>query len=1317
VESALFMATIPAIIRPKLDSKPDQSSTRLNGWQKYAAWVTFGLIFVATWASFAHNSLGSNHFREGMSGFNWNMAVLYTDGLDWLLMIAATVAAGLLVWRKAKDKIALFSAIMILTFSAANTTAMNITLMQNDCWQQLTAGVIAIGFGSLLVFLYIFPDGHFVPSWTKYISLAFIGWCLTWPFMPDVSALSGHIPTWFIFCVLTPAYLSGIWSQGYRRMHVSLVEHQQSKWTLFGLMLALIGFFVNSFFNYMVARVPYEAGGNVAPVLLLVLPLITTLAIAAIPITVSMSVLRVRLWELDPLIHRTVIYTVATVALGVFFVAEIAVFQAIFVAVIGQKSDVAIVASTLIIAALFQPTRKMARQMIDRRFYREKIDFEKAFTELSREIRTIIDLSHLSRYILEQVSTLLHVSYSAVFLPQPDGTFKIEETFNPENVPEIICSLDRQIINTRPGDGVMLPPDFLSKLQTGHSISHPKDMPFWLCVPLLTPRMGGTELVGFLGFGPRRSGQDYSREDQMLLRNLADQAGTAMYVAHLLEQQQEETARREQAERALDAHRHSPLGQAEEFAETLIAKPATALTELHKLTQKAGDDPATAALLSNLYRVLDTPVTEPISQLAGGYMFMYKALWDPELLPLGLRTLIKQLEQPPTSSWAGAREALILYRLSQVALNAQTATQITELLPGMQEGIAECDAEVLGGIQTNAAQPNFVMLDTDGPMANQSPDGQPLILPDFLFGLKSALDELQGVAETLYAFERVDTSSDKLAFLVSTVERLSRIDRSARTDLASADRAIVLRIAEKWLAIVSGMMSEIQTRAQITCRLLTHHTWQDDVISLSLNVRNDGRSAALKIRVNLAPSPDYTLIEPATAIERLAPDEETQVELRIRPRLAADIDQFRARFIVQYADPRGSDQVDNFADVVYLLKTGGEFKFIPNPYVIGTPLQTGSPLFIGREDVVGFIQENLAATHRNNLVLIGQRRTGKTSLLKQLPARLGADYLPVYLDGQSLSLDPGMANFFLNLATEITFAMEDYGLIPPEMPDFTDSPAATFERGFLLPARKIIGERHLLLLFDEFEELETAVRRGNLEPSVFGFLRHMIQHGERISVIFCGTHRMEELASDYWNVLFNISLYRHVGFLEKEEAQRLIQEPVAELGMRYDDLALDKIWRITAGHPYFLQLLCHSLVNRHNKTKRSYMTIADVNAALDDIIASGEAHFIYLWTQATPEERLVLAAISRSMPLTGRTTVVQVQDFLEERGIHMDRAAIDTALHKLVLTDVLTNNGLSDTTVGETYRWRLGLLGLWVEKYKSITRVADEFRSTVAVQA
>jgi hypothetical protein len=1290
---SFIVSATGALWQSGLEAK-SESNTTLHGPLLTVARVAWAAIFILTWVCFIHGLSLDHKIGPEMVYVSQDRAPTYTVALDLLVMFVSSWLAVMIAWRRSDDWLGLLTSATVVTFSAAQTGSISMFFPQPTAWLMLSNAIEALGDGLILVLLFIFPDGRFVPSWTRFLAVGWGAWVATWPFIPAVSPMSGLIPTWIAFAVLTPLYAVGLLSQLYRRNHmVNPIKRLQAKWTLFGFGISLVGFFVTNLVIYGLPPMP-DFGGDLVPLLHMALPLFKTLTILAIPCALGVSMMRFRLWEIDPLIHQTVIYGAVTTGLSIVFVVEILVFQTLFQAITGQQSQVAIVLSTLIIAALFQPARTRARNMIDRRFYREKIDFEKAFTDLSREIRTIIEMPELSDILLKQVTDLLHISYGAIFLRAPDGSFHLED----KSIPEELCKLVPipESFKLDGHDAIQVKPDALNKLMQGHVLTGVKEMPFAVVIPLIRPHWGKNELHGMLAYGPRRSGQVYSREDLNLLRNLADQAATASYVAHLIEARRVEVKRREEAERALEEHRHSPLGRAETFAETLAAKPETAIEEMHTLTDKAGTDPDMAALLSNLYHVLGHAETDPISTLAGGYMFLCKAQQAPELLLLGLRTLVTQLDTEPTHKWPGARETMALYRLAQKAIAVQTVGQINELLSGIEDEIKAC------GVDCNCDKP-------DKPAQISR-----IVVPAFLSSLKTALADLESIAGTLHSYERVDTAHDKLTYLISALEQLSRVDRSARADLGSADRAVIVRITETWLGIVSNAMSEIQTRAQITCRLLTHHTWQDDVIALSISVRNDGQGAALNVRVNLSPSSEYTLVDPAVTIERLGPDEETQVELRVRPRLAEKVDQLRVRFIVQYSDPRGPDQIEHYADVVYLLTSTGDFQFIPNPYVVGTPLQSGSPLFFGREDVVTFLNDNLAAAHHNNLVLIGHRRTGKTSLLKQLPRHLGDGYLPVYLDGQALSLDPGMANFFLNLATEINFAIEDRDLTPPTIPDFTDSPAGTFERVYLTSVRSVLGDRHLLILFDEFEELEQAVRRGNLDASVFNFLRHIIQHVEKISAIFCGTHRMEELASDYWSVLFNISLYRNIGFLEQPEAFRLVQEPVAKFDMRYDDLALDKMWRITAGHPYFLQLLCHSLVNRHNKTKRNYVTVADVNAAVDEILAAGEAHFVYMWTESNPQERLVLTALSRLLRLTGRATLVQVVDFLEERGIHLDRATASAALHQLVMKDILSESEDTDA-VGEVYRWRLGLLGLWVEKYKSMSRVADEARAAQQV--
>lgn len=1295
---------IPLVRRPAAYT-PTECDTRLDGVWLGVARVAAGLALVVAVGSFGLSLLMWGNLLQstplptlifGLKPSGWQN---YFHLLNFAIFVPFAVAGSVLIWRKSCDGLGLLAAFTLLLTGVWLTPS--VQMAASGVWRQVLGVVGALGFFGAILFGSLFPTGQFAPRWMKLWPLALLvilplAWWLNAPLtlpplresvlvMTEAGGASDvfvsfnfPIAPWQVLVAITAIVLP-LGLQGYRFIKVSgPLERQRAKWLLIGaigLADVLIALFVIlAFFGTNL-----QVGALVFP--------FAVVGFWFIPLSIALAVFNYRPWDVDRFLRHTAILGTLAIGGAVAYVVSYVAFGWVAETLTGPHANWAIVGLTLVIAAVFSPLREKLQGFVDRRFYREKVDFRLAFTAFAREVRTLIDFAELLRVLVTRTTDLLHITHGAVFMraekdiaqPQvaaqpapPSLVFNLAEA---RNLPNNITTLE-------------VDEEELARLQEGQPITRRRDKVFPLLVPLVAPipksaaHPAHSKLLGLLALGPRRSEQIYTREDQALLTELADQAGTSIQVAWLIRQQRAETARREAVENHLAAHRASPIGRAETLTEQLLLQPAIVFNELYELTQLAGQSPDTASLLGHLPKMLESHGAPRLAGLAEGFNYLFTSQLAPEVLPVGLRTLISAItlaegQDPAATGFptAEARDAAHdVYLLCYQALEANCIPQITELRPALKKYAA----------------------------ARNEPTAD----------LRRALCMLHAAAEALHASERVDTAQDKLAYLASTVEKLSQVDRLARAELGSADRAVAQRLADSWLAVVTGAMSELQTRAQIICRLLTRHTWQGEIITLALHLRNTGRGAAVNVRVALSPTSDYTAIEGAQVIERLAPGEEAQAEVRVRfgAQQAAGLTQFRVRFIITYADPRGADQVENYADIVQLLEASGQFQFIPNPYVVGTPLKANSPLFFGRADVVEFVQDSLAAAHRNNLVLIGQRRTGKTSLLKQLPARLGESYMPVYLDGQSLGLDPGLPSFFTNLATEITFALEDRGFSPePPDPDaFNQNPATTFEYQFLPQVRALIGDRHLLILLDEFEELESAVRRGNLDASIFGFLRHLIQHSPNLSVIFCGTHRLEELAADYWNVLFNISLYRHVGFLERPEAEHLVQEPVKAFNLRYDDLALDKMWQVTAGHPYFLQLLCHSLVNRHNKTERNYMTVADVNAALDDILASGEAHFVYLWTESSRDEQLALTALSRMMPLTGHASPIQVVDFLAERGVTVDRRAMSEALHHLTLRDLLQRGQADTAAFSETYRWKLGLLGLWVEKYRSLSRVLDE---------
>jgi len=342
------------------------------------------------------------------------------------------------------------------------------------------------------------------------------------------------------------------------------------------------------------------------------------------------------------------------------------------------------------------------------------------------------------------------------------------------------------------------------------------------------------------------------------------------------------------------------------------------------------------------------------------------------------------------------------------------------------------------------------------------------------------------------------------------------------------------------------------------------------------------------------------------------------------------------------------------------------------------------------------------------LVLIGQRRTGKTSMLKQLPLKLDKRYITVYIDGQQLGIDKGMANLFYQLSRMISAALAgaDIKVRPPERTEFEPAPSQVFEDDFLAEVDEALGDNRLLLAFDEFEEIETRVREENLDPTIFPFLRHLMQHSRKLAFVFVGTHKLEELSTDYWSIFFNIAHHHEIRFLDDESARRLIREPVAEYGLVYDDLAVNRILEITASHPYFVQLMCHSLVNYANTNRRSYITAEDLRTVVEDTIDLGEAHFRWLWEEASNKEQLVLAALTqllRDMPMV---TSSAISSELSARQVSMDPGEISYILGRLAQRDIVQE--IPDQTV--RYRFRLEIVGMWIRRSRPLVLVMESRR-------
>lgn len=579
-------------------------------------------------------------------------------------------------------------------------------------------------------------------------------------------------------------------------------------------------------------------------------------------------------------------------------------------------------------------------------------------------------------------------------------------------------------------------------------------------------------------------------------------------------------------------------------------------------------------------------------------------------------------------------------------------------------------------------------------------DASKLKLPSTIeLGLIGMLRE---VPEMAVRYKQIEGLSDKRIYLGKI---LTLIDSALERDSASSlpETRITEQVLTIWRNVVSQTIDGLKGSARINVILRTKKLLPLDSVTLLLGIENAGESLAENVIIELSPSSSYSIIDKRREVTMLAREGKDVAEFRIKPTKNKN---FRVEFNITYDDLEMKGKSLHFADRVSFIDVPREFRYIPNPYITGGPIKPGSKdMFFGRAPVFDFIRNNISSrTQKNVLIIQGERRTGKTSILYQIPHVLGQDYICAFLDGQEFgraSLD----YFFYRMAKAISNSCAQYGIYvsPPPKTAFKNDPWYEFKDQFMEELSTALGDRYLIILFDEFESLEYAVDKGTMDTVIFNYIRNLMQHEERLVFIFAGVHRLEEMMQDYWGVMFNIALYWKISFLDEDATRDLIVKPVEGYNMMFDDLALEKIIRATAGHPYFVQLLCRFLINRHNSLKKNYITIQDVNQELDNVVEKAKPHFNYIWTLSSPNERILLAILPEILRKKKIATPIDILQELEKLKLDIPEMKISSALKTLCAKDILER--VPDSEVH--FRFKVDFIRMWVEKHQPLDKVLE----------
>lgn len=368
-----------------------------------------------------------------------------------------------------------------------------------------------------------------------------------------------------------------------------------------------------------------------------------------------------------------------------------------------------------------------------------------------------------------------------------------------------------------------------------------------------------------------------------------------------------------------------------------------------------------------------------------------------------------------------------------------------------------------------------------------------------------------------------------------------------------------------------------------------------------------------------------------------------------------------------------------------------------NPYIL-TPLTDGAG-FYGRDTVLQFVRNTLTSPYQNVIVLFGQRRIGKTSLLHQLkqPGLTPSGFRAVYFDLQGRA-EHRLDQVLYGLAREISRAL-DIEISPRGA--FADE--SFFQYVFLPRVYRVLDGDRLLVLVDEFDVLGgEEVTADAAYHVLFGFLQDLLIDEQRgLTFVFVVGRRLDELPSRI-KATFKSAQCKRISVLDRDAAHRLVVEPASGT-LRYDDAAVDHLLDLTSGHPYFLQLLCYELFDRAMREGRDHVAVADIaNDVLVAAMELGMGGLAWFWDEFPPAERFILSTVAHLTEHGEPASLRAIRQALHEHGVRMQGMELSTAPVSLADWEIIESVGR------DAFRFRVEFLRRWILAKHSLEEAKRE---------
>jgi hypothetical protein len=343
--------------------------------------------------------------------------VTFAMALMALTAVTSFLVGGLILWRRVEDRIAFLAATMLLSVGIVGPmilTDASGPLAPDWPWRPLTQGVIMLAMLSFALFFMLFPTGTFVPRWMRWLLIPLGLLTVMYGLLPGVLFTPPLLLPRSILIVCLMVCLA--YSQVYRYRRTSnAVQRQQTKWISLGVLVGLTAYAVDNLAPWLFAPLRLTP----AEIALIFTPILTCCHLLG-PIYVGMAITRWRLWSIDVIIRRTLIYGSLTGVLAALYFSVVVLAQLVTQRLTSHATQepIVIVGTTLLIAVLITPLRRRIQAQIDRAFYRGRYDAIVTLADFGAKLRTETDLEDLRADLVEIVQQTMRPAYVTLWLAQ-----------------------------------------------------------------------------------------------------------------------------------------------------------------------------------------------------------------------------------------------------------------------------------------------------------------------------------------------------------------------------------------------------------------------------------------------------------------------------------------------------------------------------------------------------------------------------------------------------------------------------------------------------------------------------------------------------------------------------------------------------------------------------------------------------------------------------------------------------------------------------------------------------------------------------------